>query len=306
MEHYINLYSEYLRQIKRARDNTVSSYMRDLRHLNQYMSMQGKNEINEITHTSLVSYILFLEAQGKSAATISRKIAAIRGFFLFLLRQGVIGQDPSQQLDSPKVEKRDLDIMTVEEITRLLNQPQGSKPKALRDRAMLRLLYASGLRVSELIELNVGDIDFNFMYVRCHRKGNSIVPFDEATGEALRIYLEQGRDALCKDSQYLFTNLRGEKMTRQGFWKLLREYAVEAGIKRTITPQMIRHSFAMHLIENGADLFTVKELLGYVDMNATQVYQKKHMAMGEVYRQAHPNITTSINNHSQGSSLSEE
>lgn len=293
----INGFVDYLTNVKRASKNTIASYKRDLIKFNNYLINAECNEIDKITSTNLNSYILMIEKQGMSTATVSRNIASIKAFFLYLLKQGVISEDPSESLKPPKIEKKTPMILTIEEINLLLEQPNGTAPKEIRDKAMLELLYATGMRVSELISLNVDDINLTMNYLRCH-DGNKerIIPFTNETKEALENYLKNARNVLCKEEQqYLFTNCQGSPMTRQGFWKIIKYYSSKAGIKKDITPHTIRHSFAMHLVNNGADLKSVQEMLGHSDISTTQIYMKANAntKLKEVYDKTHPRANVS-------------
>lgn len=290
MREEIEQFEDYLSNVKRSSTNTVAAYIRDLVKLEHFMKEQGKVTIDEITATNLTTYVLYLERQGLSTATISRSIASIRAFFIYLLRQGQISQDPSEHLKPPKVEKRVPETLTVEEVNLLLEQPSGDSPKEIRDKAMLELLYATGIRVSELISLQVKDVNLRMNYVRCRDVDKErIIPFEAVAREALVRYMEQARNAMCKDSPYLFSNCQGTAMTRQGFWKIIKYYAAKAGIEKDITPHMIRHSFATHLVNNGADLKAVQEMLGHSDISTTQIYMKKNAArLKEIYDQTHP------------------
>lgn len=290
MKEEIEHFQDYLSSVKHSSENTVSAYIRDLTKLENFMKEQGKNSVEEITATNLTTYVLYLEKQGLSTATISRSIASIRAFFMYLLRQGRISQDPSERLKPPKVEKKIPETLTIEEVNLLLEQPNGSSVKELRDKAMLELLYATGIRVSELISLKVSDVNLRMNYICC-RDGERerIIPFEPVAKEALIRYMEEARDRLCQDSDYLFSNCQGTSMTRQGFWKIIKHYAAKAGIEKDITPHMIRHSFATHLVDNGADLKAVQEMLGHSDISTTQIYKKKSaVRLKEVYDQAHP------------------
>lgn len=286
----IGYFEVYLRDVKRASTNTIAAYRRDLVKFERYMAEQGRTSVDAVTATSLTSYVLYLERQGMSTATISRSVASIRAFFMYLLREGRIKKDPSEQLKPPHVEKKLPEILTVEEVAHLLEQPSGNTPKELRDKAMLELLYATGIRVSELISLKVQDVDIHMNYICCHDGDKErIIPFEQAAKEALLRYMEQGRSTLNKDSEYLFVNYQGAPMTRQGFWKIMKHYAGMAGINKDITPHMIRHSFASHLVDNGADLKAVQEMLGHSDISTTQIYMKRNaIRLKEIYDQAHP------------------
>jgi integrase/recombinase XerD len=232
-----------------------------------------------------------------SSATVSRNIASIKAFFLYLLKQGVISEDPSDTLKPPKIEKKAPMVLTVEEVNLLLEQPNGSSPKEIRDKAMLEMLYATGIRVSELISLKVRDVNLSMKFLQCHDNNKErVIPFTNETKDALENYLYHARDAMCKEEQeVLFTNCQGAPMTRQGFWKIIKYYSSKAGIKKDITPHTIRHSFAMHLVNNGADLKSVQEMLGHSDISTTQIYMKANAntKLKEVYEKAHPRANVS-------------
>ncbi|MBQ4057414.1 MAG: site-specific tyrosine recombinase XerD [Lachnospiraceae bacterium] len=293
----IEEFVDYLDNVKRASKNTIASYKRDLVKLNNYLTDSGIDNLKEVTSTDLNSYILIIEKQGMSTATVSRNIASVKAFFLYLLKQGVISEDPSETLKPPKIEKKAPVILTIEEINLLLEQPNGSAPKEIRDKAMLELLYATGIRVSELISLRVKDVNLSMNFLQC-RDGNKerVIPFTNETKTALEHYLYNARDIMCKvEQEYLFTNCQGAPMTRQGFWKIIKYYSAKAGIKKDITPHTIRHSFAMHLVNNGADLKSVQEMLGHSDISTTQIYVKTNMntKIKEVYDKAHPRAQVS-------------
>lgn len=291
MRDEIEGFENYLSNVRHSSRNTIAAYIRDLVKLENFMEAQGKNSVEDITATSLTSYVLYLERQGLSSSTISRSIASIRAFFIYLLRQGRITQDPSEQLKPPRVEKKVPEILTVEEVDLLLKQPSGNNPKEIRDKAMLELLYATGIRVSELISLMLQDVNLKLSYIRCcSGEKERIIPFEKVAREAMVRYLNESREFLCrKDMDYLFSNCQGNPMTRQGFWKIVKHYAAQAGIEKDITPHMIRHSFAAHLVSNGADLRAVQEMLGHSDISTTQIYRRtKEIRIKEVYDQAHP------------------
>lgn len=293
----IEEFVDYLTNVKRASKNTIASYKRDLVKLHNYLKDSGIQSLKEVTSTDLNSYILLIEKQGMSTATVSRNIASVKAFFLYLLKQGVISEDPSETLKPPKIEKKAPVILTIEEINLLLEQPNGSAPKEIRDKAMLELLYATGIRVSELISLRVKDVNLSMNFLQC-RDGNKerVIPFTNETKIALENYLYNAREIMCKGEQEsLFTNCQGAPMTRQGFWKIIKYYSAKAGIKKDITPHTIRHSFAMHLVNNGADLKAVQEMLGHSDISTTQIYVKTNMntKIKEVYDKAHPRAQVS-------------
>ncbi len=290
MRQHIDNYIDYLNTVKHSSNNTVASYRRDLTKLCNYCDSIGCSAIGEVNATDLSAYVMDLKQQGMSLATISRNVASIKSFFMYLLKQGVVREDYTEQLKPPKIEKRAPETLTVEEINLLLEQPSKSTPKEIRDKAMLELLYATGMRVSELISLKIDDINLAMSYILCRDNTKErVIPIEHAAKQALENYIKGVRSVMCEDSHYLFTNLKGQQMSRQGFWKLIKAYAVKAGIEKDITPHMIRHSFASHLVTNGADLKAVQEMLGHSDISTTQIYLKSRQSrIKEEYEKAHP------------------
>lgn len=287
---YIDAYMEYLDSVKQASVNTKASYKRDLEKLNVYVLSIGIHNVEEINATDLNTYIIHMREQGMSTATISRNIASIKSFFLFLLKSGAITEDCTEQLKPPKIEKKIPEILTIDEVNLLLEQPSKNNPKEIRDKAMLELLYATGMRVSELISLRLGDVNLSMNYILCSSSGKErVIPIENAAKNALESYIRNVRADMCADTEYLFTNMKGNPMTRQGFWKLIKAYAKKAGIEKDITPHTIRHSFASHLVSNGADLKAVQEMLGHSDISTTQIYLKSRQSrIKEEYDRAHP------------------
>lgn len=282
----------YMRDVKQISKNTELSYERDLRKLSAFLQEQGITEVSKVTSTSLNSYILFLEKEGRKPSTISRSIASMKAFFGYLQREGYISEDVSIELKAPKIEKKMPSILTTEETVRLLEQPSGTSPKELRDKAMLELLYATGIRVSELITLKLEDVNVPMEYITCRDAHKErIIPFGNIAREAIENYLDFGRPALVTEGKcdLLFTNCSGSAMSRQGFWKIIKYYGKKAGITSEITPHTLRHSFAAHLVSNGADLKSVQEMLGHSDISTTQIYtQVNQSKLREVYAKAHP------------------
>lgn len=272
--------------------NTADSYERDLRRLADYFENEKFSDFRLITETDLHAYIRWMEKEKKRPSTIARAVAAVKAFFRYLEQTGVTKQNPAVYLKAPRVEKSIPHILTPEETALLLRQPDGKSAKSIRDRAMLELLYATGIRVSELIQLKMQDVSLTMEYILCSQGTRErVVPFGRTAKKALEDYLKQARPALVKDPEcgLLFTNLSGQKMSRQGFWKLVRQYAKAAGIQGEITPHTLRHSFAAHLVNNGADLYAVQEMMGYKDLSAAQVYAKMHhVSVREVYTKTHP------------------
>lgn len=285
-------FTAYLIEVKKASDSTVTSYERDLKKLDLFLEEHGIEQIRQITATNLNSYILYLEKQGLSAATVSRSIASIRAFFHYAVKKKEIEEDPSELLKAPHVEKRAPEIMTMEEVTRLLEQPGKENPKEIRDKAMLELLYATGIRVSELIGLKVNDINLKLGYLTCSSGGRErVIPFGTTAKQAVENYMVKSREQLLGEgkSDFLFLNCSGKSMSRQGFWKVLKGYAASAGIQQDITPHTLRHSFAAHLVQNGADLKSVQEMMGHSDISTTQIYMNMNIhKIRDVYMKAHP------------------
>ncbi len=270
------------------------SYKRDLLKLQKYLSDNkiDTTDIANIKDTDLSAYIGSLLSQGFKAATVSRNIASIKAFFSYCQKEDLIEKDPAKDLKAPKIEKKLPEILTMEEVVRLLEQPKQDTPKEIRDKAMLELLYATGIRVSELISLSMDDVNIKMCYIMCHDSNKErVIPFGHKAKDALQRYIKASRDTMISDkrSKILFVNCSGEPMSRQGFWKLIKYYAKRAGINGDITPHTLRHSFAAHLVENGADLRAVQEMLGHSDISTTQIYAAmNHSHIREVYSKAHP------------------
>ena len=253
-----------------------------------FLKEQKVECVEDVTETNLNSYILDLEKKGLAASTVSRNVASMKAFYLYLLKSGKVETDPTEHLKAPKVEKKIPDILSVADINKLLEQPGERTSKGLRDRAMLELLYATGIRVTELISLKVGDINRKMDYIVCRdRNRERVIPFGSKAKEALDNYMGAARQDLIgnKECEMLFPNCSGESMSRQGFWKLLKQYVKQAGIQMEITPHTLRHSFAAHLVDNGADLHVVQEMLGHSDISTTMMYAVRTR---EVYAKAHP------------------
>lgn len=291
MDEEIRYFVVYLEDVKKASHNTVMSYHSDLSKMMMYVEGQGVHSVDAITATVLNSYVLYLEKSGMAASTISRYIASMKAFFEYLVRKRRIEEDPSFRLKAPKVEKHVPGVLTVQEMEHLLEQPSADSPKGYRDKAMLELLYATGMRVSELVHLEVGDLNLRFGWVIC-RDGERerMIPFGSKAGLALMQYMEKGREHFIRkaDTESLFLNCSGAPMSRQGFWKILKGYARKAGIEKDITPRMFRHSCAAHMASNGAKLHTIQEILGHTDLTATQVYAEFQPEMKTEYSRVHP------------------
>lgn len=287
----INYFIVYLREIKKTSKNTEVSYQRDLMQLASYLGQQGITDVGKVTKTSLNSYILYLEKEGRATTTISRCMASMKAFFHYEWGEGRISKDPAELLKAPKVEKKAPTILSVDEVNCLLSQPSGETPKELRDRAMLELLYATGIRVSELIHLKKTDVNLMVGYITCRDAHKErMIPFGKVAKLALSAYMERGRQYMLKepDCEWLFTNCNGNPMSRQGFWKIIKYYGDKAGIKADITPHSLRHSFAAHLLRNGADIHVVQAMLGHSDMATTQMYM--NYTQREPVRRSYPGV----------------
>ena len=283
----------YLQNDKKASQNTIVSYQRDLLQLVDYLEANGITEAVKVTKTSLNSYILHLEKSGRATTTISRVLASVKAFFHYELREGKIRKDPAELLKTPKIEKKPPVILTEAEVENFLEQPKGQTPKEIRDKAMLELLYATGIRVSELIALKIDDVNMSVGFIVCRDSSKErMIPFGRVAKQAMQVYLSQAREFLQKGqpSDALFTNCSGRAMSRQGFWKIVKFYGEKAGIQADITPHTLRHSFAAHLIRGGADIQSVQTMLGHSDMATTQVYTT-YLKQGDLlksYSVAHP------------------
>lgn len=292
MERDIREFVGYLHNTKKTSHNTEISYQRDLKKMAVFLEERGIRETGRIRRMDLEGYLDFMEREKLAASTISRSVASMRAFFQYMFREKRIDKDPSDGLRPPKVKKKTPEILTVQEVDSFLAQPDTCSPKGIRDKAMLELLYATGMRVSELIHLEMEDLNLSLGYVSCRENGRErIIPIGNVCRDALLLYMEKGRPAFVKEEgeRTLFTNCSGKAMSRQGFWKVLKGYAQSAGIERDITPHTLRHSFAVHMLQNGADIKIVQEILGHSDISTTQVYLNMNVnKMRDVYMKAHP------------------
>ena len=292
MEKQINAFITYLHNVKGTSANTEMSYKRDLEKVQHFMESRGIRETVNVSGHDLEEYVQYLENNHFAAATVSRNIASLKAFYHYMVQENIVPTDISEPLKAPKIEKKIPEIMSPDEVIRLLEQPSGNSPKEIRDKAMLELLYATGIRVTELITLKVSDVNMPMSFILCRdRNKERIIPFGAEAKSALTKYLDGTRDEMLenKSSDVLFANCSGQPMSRQGFWKLIKYYAKKADIKADITPHTLRHSFAAHLVENGADLRSVQEMLGHSDISTTQIYANlNHNHIREVYAKAHP------------------
>ncbi|MCI5960116.1 MAG: site-specific tyrosine recombinase XerD [Lachnospiraceae bacterium] len=292
MEQAIDQFVAYLHNIKETSTNTELSYRRDLKKVIAFLRARNLTKWVDVKEEDLKDYIASMGEQHFAAATISRNIASIKALFHFMAQEGIVKKDITDGLKAPKIEKKMPEILTMDEVIRLLEQPSGNSHKEIRDKAMLELLYATGIRVTELITLKVSDVNLPMSFIICRDAHKErVIPFGKAAKEALVRYLTEAREQMIEDksSDILFCNFSGAPMSRQGFWKLIKFYAKKAGITADITPHTLRHSFAAHLVENGADLRSVQEMLGHSDISTTQIYANmNHNRIREVYAKAHP------------------
>jgi integrase/recombinase XerD len=288
---FIQAYENYLSKVKRASSNTISSYMRDIRQFSDWLQGEGV-EVIDATQLNISDYLRYLEESGKSGATISRSLAGLKNFYAHLVSSGFLEITPVLDIRVNRGEKKLPQILTGREIELLLAQPACVDAKGYRDKAMLEVMYATGLRVSELIALDLDDLNLDQGMIKCiGAKKTRIVPLYPAALRALTVYVRQIRDSMIVDPQEsaLFVNVSGARMSRQGFWKILKHYQQSARIEKEITPHTLRHSFAVHLLENGADLDSVQELMGHCDISSTQLYsQMVNQKLKSVYEKCHP------------------
>ncbi len=292
MDVLIREFLDYLTVERGLSDNTLDSYGRDLRLFDDFLTDHGLT-LHVAGEEQLRIYLQHLRRRGRSSATVARKIAALRAFYHFLLQEKKITADPTVALESPKQSKKLPTVLSIKEVERLLNSPRSQQPTDLRDKAMLEVLYATGLRVTELVSLEINSVNLENGYVQCMGKGNKerIVPLGSMAQASVKLYWEKGRPSLAKPSSdgALFLNKNGGRLTRQGFWKIIKRRAHEAGIITPITPHTLRHSFATHLLENGADLRAVQEMLGHADISTTQIYTHvTKTRLKDVYAKTHP------------------
>ncbi|TAK67144.1 MAG: site-specific tyrosine recombinase XerD [Dehalococcoidia bacterium] len=298
MDIHIGHFLTFMSVEKGASGNTVAAYKNDLKQFDSFItSLNGNGKARDWDKTErdlIVDYLLTLRKKNYAEATVARKVAALKSFFQYLQAEGTIHGNPAESLESPRVGRSLPKPLSVTQVDELLEQPlKRNTPEAKRDRAMLELLYAAGLRVSELVSLNVEDLNMSGPYVRCMGKGSKerTIPIHEQAAAAVVVYLDDGRAALVKarKENALFVNRRGERLTRQGFWLILKQYAKEANIASPVTPHTLRHSFATHMLRGGAPLRNVQELLGHANISTTQVYtQVANEHVRQVYENAHP------------------
>jgi len=288
---YVTNFTDFLVNDKKLSDNTLQSYRRDIE---QYMSYIDNNNLDfkSANKTSIITYLMYLQKEGKATSTISRNLASIRSFYQYMVRTKVVEEDPTEGLESPKMEKKLPKILSVNEVNLLLEQPKCVDLKGYRDKAMLEILYATGIRVSELINLDLNDVNVEMGFIKCRNAHKErVIPVGATACSALADYLREARNAMIHTDKEtaLFVNTNGGRLTRQGFWKIIKQYKNQAKISMDITPHTLRHSFATHLVENGADLRAIQEMLGHSDISSTQIYaQLANSKLKEVYQKTHP------------------
>ena len=291
MDRQLKFFFNFLENDKKLSKNTLESYKRDLKQFREYLEEHGIH-YNRVKEEDVQNYIQELQDKGKKPSSISRCIASIRSFFQFILKNKKIKVDPTANIQSPKIEKRTPNVLTSKEVELLLKQPDTVDLKGVRDKAMLEFAYATGMRVTEIISLNIDDVNLEEAYVIC-KSGNKqrIIPLGSMSLKALKAYIEEARGVLIKseDEKALFVNINGGRLTRQGFWKIIKYYKEQAHITKDITPHVLRHSFATHLLQNGADLRAIQTMLGHSDISSTQVYmQFQDEGLRDIYKKAHP------------------
>ena len=291
MEEQLNLFFGFLENEKKVSSNTLQSYKRDLKQFEKYIE-ENAEDYSQITDEGIKEYISYMQEIGKKPSTISRGLASIRSFYQYETKNKVVENDPTEGIQSPKIEKRVPSVLTSTEVALLLEQPKNVDLKGIRDKAMLEFAYATGMRVTEIISLNVEDVNLDTGYVTCKSgKKERTVPLGNMSLKALKDYILNARGTMIKDEneKALFVNVNGQRLTRQGFWKIIKYYKEQAHIEKEITPHVLRHSFATHLLQNGADLKSIQTMLGHSDILSTQIYmQFQDETLKNVYKKAHP------------------
>lgn len=289
---FVSAYENFLLNVKRSSSNTVASYLRDIRQFGTYLDSVEAIPVAKCDRECICRYSRYLNNHGKSSATVARSMASLKSFFTFCISQGAMRENPVFDIPQQKAEKKLPQILTSREVDLLLDQPKCVDMKGFRDKALLETLYATGMRVSEMIALNADDVSVSGSFVKCEGSGKlRIIPLYPAAVKALSVYISDIRPKMIADpaETALFVNVNGERMTRQGFWKIIKQYQVSAQISKDITPHTLRHSFAAHLLENGADLRSLQEMLGHSDISSTQIYtQVVKQNLKTVYHKFHP------------------
>lgn len=288
---YLDSFEKYLLDIKHASANTLSSYKRDVKRYLSFLENRGISPCHAGKDTISLFYNS-LKAEGKSSASVSRAVASIRSFYNYLVYSGKCNSNPADAVTTEKCTRKIPDVLSGEEVDLLLSQPDTTDSKGIRDKAMLEVLYATGIRVSELIALNETDVNLTAGFIRCGSGSKErVIPIYPTAVSSLAIYINVVRTQLVSASSEtaLFVNMNGERMSRQGFWKLIKVYQKKAGISKDLTPHMLRHSFAAHLLQNGADLKSIQELLGHSDISSTHIYTYiVKQKLQDIYNKSHP------------------
>ena len=291
MEKRIKLFLEFLQKDKKLSNNTLQSYKRDITQYESYINEENLQYL-KVTNEDIKKYLENLKNIGKKTSTISRNLASIRSFYQYLVRTKKVKEDPTEGIQSPKVEKRVPSVLSSKEVELLLEQPKTVDLKGIRDKAMLEFAYATGMRVTEIINLNIDEVNLKEGYVSCSNANKQRnIPLGAISINALKEYIKKARPYLIKseDEKSLFVNINGKRLTRQGFWKIVKFYKEQAHIEKEITPHVLRHSFATHLLQNGADLKAIQVMLGHSDISSTQVYmQFQDEGLKNIYKKAHP------------------
>mgnify|MGYP000156899722 FL=1 len=291
MEEQLNLFFGFLENDKKVSLNTLQSYRRDLKQFEKYIEDNGE-DYAEVTNDGIKEYIEHMQEIGKKPSTVSRGLASIRSFYQYEAKNKVVEKDPTEGIQSPKIEKRVPSVLTSSEVALLLDQPKDVDLKGTRDKAMLEFAYATGMRVTEIISLNIEDVNLETGYATCRNgKKERTVPMGNMSLKALKEYVLEARPTMIRDDneKALFVNVNGQRLTRQGFWKIIKYYKDQAHIDKDITPHVLRHSFATHLLQNGADLKSIQMMLGHSDILSTQIYmQFQDESLKNVYKKAHP------------------
>ena len=292
MTDYIAAYRDYLAEEKHASANTLSSYIRDLTQFQSWLIANNAADLRKVKKDTINEYLLYMNHNGKSPATVTRSTASIKSFYSYMVQTGAVKTNPAKSVVAMKVERKYPEILTNKEVELFLEQPKCVDEKGFRDHAMLELLYATGIRVSELISLDVDDLNLPAGLVVCRSKGKErSIPLYPGAVKALQDYVAHIRERIVTsdEEKALFVNMNGVRMSRQGFWKLVKYYQEKAGIQTEITPHTLRHSFAAHLLQNGADLRSIQEMMGHADISSTQIYSRMlNHKLKDVYQKAHP------------------
>lgn len=286
-------FETYLIEEKKMSANTVEAYRRDVNSFSRFVAERGTLKAEEATNAEVVAYLMRLKQEGKAKATVNRKLASIRTWFQFLMEEGVVSRNPASEIKSPKIERKEIAYLSMEEVDKLMSMPDQSA-KGIRDRAILELMYATGIRASELISLEIDDVNVRMGFVTCNGENMKarIIPIGRIGRKAMEEYMYGMRDEILKqhpEERTLFVNYVGNPITRQGLWKILKEYGEKAELSQSLTPQVLRNSFAVHMLQNGADLKSLQELMGHEDISATQIYLTvTKNRIKDVYDRTHP------------------